>query len=179
MREYILYHNATEMGYDLEGNDLLKEFEGINTFSLSLFDESQAGDMGWEYFAGDDELEEYEFSIVTNNKKEVGDSINQRVWVIQGEAFTSPRRYYLHGFFYPLVAEKKPIKIGDTKFQYRLLGREDGLRFPLVDACYLDRSGWFGGFLRYYQNFRVGFREIKDSAWIAELEEIYENTLKQ
>ena len=121
MRNYILYHNASDMGYDLEGNDLFGEEEGVNVFSSSVFNDGEVYEPDWEFFAGDEDLEEYTFSIATSNKKETEESIGQRVWVIQGEAFSSPRRYYLHGYFSPLVTEKKEIKLGGRKFQYQLL----------------------------------------------------------
>lgn len=161
MRDYILYHNATKMGYDLE-NIPIDGDDGLE----------------WEYFVGDDDLEEYTFSIVTSNEKESQESIGQRVWVIQGSAESSPRRYYLHGYFFPIVTERCLIKIGDKEFKYRLLGNDDYLVRPLHKAAYLDRREWFGDFLREHKNFKTGFREIRDSAFVEQLD-IYDHTLRQ
>lgn len=149
-------------------------------YSLSLPDLPPEEDNvpGWEFFAGDKNIEEYNFSIVTSNAKEVYDSIRNRVWVIEGQKDTKPRGYHLYGFFYPLLAEKTLVRVGRKEFKYRLIGYDDYIVGHVKDACHLPKNGIFGDLLYKHKNFKTGFREIEDPEVVGYFEEVYENTLK-
>lgn len=186
MRDYILYHNAMKMRYDLEEAPIEGQQEedteakalGLNIFETSGFYDNNFYEPDWEFFSGDDSLEDLPFSIVTSNRKESVESIGQRVWIIQGQALTIPRQYYFHGCFSPLVADRGISLIGDRRFKYRLWGEEESLYRPIHPALYLSREGWFGEVLQSFQNFRFGFREIPNSFWVARLEEMQDEVFQ-
>ena len=173
MRDYIFYHNASEMGYDLEGINV--NWDGDDDSDDDIFVDLDDGD-GWEFFIGSKEFDakSYEFSIVTSNKNEAFEAIGNRVWVIQGEAWTEPREYYLHGYFIPELVERRPVKIGSKTFKYRLYGNLDSIALPLENSFRLNGEFWFIFSRKEFQNFCKGFREIINSAHVADLEDCYE-----
>jgi len=170
MKDYILYHNAEKMGYDLEGDRFLEDDEDLEGESMS----DELEDLHWENpdnsAAIDDESL---FAIATSNRKETEECIGHRVWVIQGQAGTFPREYYLHGYFYADGYQLKPETIARKKFKYRIYRNSDFIFRPIDQNLRLNREFWFLGFRKCYQNFRKGFREIVDSAFVAEIEEFY------
>lgn len=154
------------MGYDLEGKT-------INGTDDDYVDDWE--DESWENPENQDvDGGCLDFSIVTSNAAEAKGSIGNRVWVIQGEAHTKPREYYLHGYFFPETYQIKPTTIARRKFKYRLCGGSDKMVLPIQQAERLNGYFWFISFRKHYKNFRVGFREITDSTFISELEDIYE-----
>ena len=168
VKNYILYHNAEKMGYDLEGNQI----DDDNAFPYSdPFDDSD--ELKWQLpkeFAEEDF--DNMFKIVTRNGKEAKECIQNRVWVIQG--LGEPREYYLHGYFYPIAYRNRPLIINNKKFDYQIIGNDENISESIKDAIRLNGEFWFIGFKRYFQNFRVGFREIVDFGFVAELDECYE-----
>src|ERR1700730_7973954 len=101
------------------------------------------------------------FSIVTD--KPVSNLLGNKLWLISGEG--KPRKYFLCSVF---VVDKVSE---DKASRYKNLAtgeRGAALRPPIQ----LDKSTWFGDFLRSQQNFRFGVSEIKDQRFITELDRL-------
>ena len=109
-------------------------------------------------------IEPNPLSIVT--QKSVPDIRGEVVWILCGEG--KPRRYGICARFIATSIEAEPdgstIVAGDGT----LLKRE----IPLND------EPWFKQFLSDYQNFSLGFREIKERAYIDEFERLMGATQK-
>lgn len=102
--------------------------------------------------------------IVT--QKPVPDIRGEVVWLICGE--DTPRRYGLCARFVVTDIEKQPDGKTSVRGEGTLLERE----IPLND------EPWFKPFLSDYQNFSLGFREIKQREYIDELERLIGATRK-
>lgn len=96
--------------------------------------------------------------IVT--QKPVPDIRGEVVWILCGEG--NPRRYGICARFVVTGIEKGPDGKTSVAGKGTLLKRE----IPLND------EPWFKQFLSDYQNFSLGFREIKERVYIDELERL-------
>jgi hypothetical protein len=89
-----------------------------------------------------------EFSIFA--RKSIRHIEAHRMWLISGEGDKSPKRYFLR---YTFIVDR--IEPGTPNRAY---GRE-GRNFPNTR---LDTLDWFEDFLKRYQNFSLGVRELAD-----------------
>ena len=108
-----------------------------------------------------DQINVSPFSIVTD--KPVSNLIGNKLWLISGEG--KSREYFLCSVFVvDRVGEDK-----DSGYKNRAIGKRGAALRPPIQ---LDKSKWFGEFLRSQQNFRFGVSEIKDQSFITELERL-------
>ena len=185
MRHYILYHNPERMGYDFGGNlvEFEAEFEPVYSedwfiygYDWSDWKSQYDEDFTWEDIVTGDIYQEADLTsfetIVTNNKKEALEAKGQRVWIIQGEVGTKPRRFWLHGYFDATNTLRRIQKTNDKKFEYMVMGKE-GILESIDGAIEVTHLDWFLRLKRELKNFRRGFREVMDSGLIFEMEECF------
>ncbi len=113
--------------------------------------------MGYACDEGDDNL----FAIVTN--KSTSDLEGHTVWLISGEG--RPRKYALCEVF---IVDEVGETDATSDFKFYAEGEGTAFRPPIS----LNHLSWFKQFLADYQNFSLGLREIKEEAYIRELEKL-------
>ncbi len=109
------------------------------------------------------------FSIMTD--KVITDLPGNMLWLISGEG--KPKRYSLcASFIVNEVRANKPL----SGFKY-FVGGETGTFFrPQIP---LNHLSWYKEFMKDYQNFSLGLREIKEGKYIRELEVLAFETEEQ
>lgn len=102
------------------------------------------------------------FSIMTD--KVITDLPGNMLWLINGEG--KPKRYSLcASFIVNKVRANEPL----SGFKYFVSGETGTFFRPQIP---LNRLSWYKEFVKDYQNFSLGLREIKERKYIRELEEL-------
>ena len=180
MRHFLLYHSEDVMGYRL-GEERVNVWEGP---AARDWNKSMADVSSWAAWADfredvsisslvDADLENLEsddiycHSLSTSNgyEAQLCTAEASQVWMVEGRG--RPRRYSLKGYFVPSNCKREPQTVNRRCFLYKVSGfhgemYEEGLE--------VGQHEWFLTLKRVHQNFRTGFREIKDSGLIDALE---------